>query len=46
MLVINRGKYFETDVRNNSCFTSDSEYGGVYFAPELEFSSKGKQISI
>ncbi|MCR5697336.1 MAG: hypothetical protein K6G73_10235 [Marinilabiliaceae bacterium] len=46
ILVINKGDYFETDIRNNSCFPSDNEDGGVYFPPDLEISSAKNSLTV
>lgn len=46
ILVINKGDYFETDIRNNSCFLSDNEDGNGYWPPEVDISSFRKRLRI
>lgn len=43
IIAFKNGDYYETVVHNHSCFSSENEDGGVYFAPELsvEINQKG-----
>jgi hypothetical protein len=46
ILVINRGDYFETDIRNYDCFPSENEDGGSSFPPELIIETNNKSLTI
>jgi len=47
ILVINKGRYFETDIRNDACFHT---YGifpyGSYYAPDESIEISGKSFSV
>jgi hypothetical protein len=45
IVLSNTGTHYELAVKNNSCFSSENEDGGVYYAPELDVSiEKGNLI--
>ncbi|WP_312767929.1 hypothetical protein [Epilithonimonas sp.] len=45
IVLFNKGTNYELAVKNNSCFSSENEEGGVYYAPELDVSiEKGNLI--
>ena len=49
MLVLNKGRYFETDIRNDACFNSDNYealYRGLYFPNQEEVKISGKTFSV
>jgi hypothetical protein len=35
IVLLNKGNYYELASKNYSCFSSENEDGGAYFAPEL-----------
>ncbi len=49
MLVLNKGRYFETDIRNDACFHSDnyeSLYDDTYLPVDEEVEISGKTFSV
>jgi len=43
VILFNKNNYYELAVKNGTCFSSENEDGGVYFAPELSIEiDKGK----
>lgn len=36
LILLNKGDGYELAVKNDNCFSSENEDGGVYFAPELD----------
>lgn len=36
LILLNKGKGYELGVKNDNCFSSENEDGGVYFAPDLD----------
>ncbi len=45
IVLFNKGNHYELALKNNSCFSSENEEGGVYYAPELFISiEKGNLI--
>ena len=49
MLVLNKGRYFETDIRNDACFHSDNYealYIGSYFPSSEDVEISGKTFSV
>ena len=43
IILFNKNDHYELAVKNYDCFSSENEYGGVYFAPELSVEiSEGK----
>lgn len=46
IVALNHGNTYELIVNNPSCFYSDNEYGGNYFAPELDLQVENQQLFI
>lgn len=46
ILLIKKGNAYEVAVQNLSCFASENEDGGVYFAPELSLSIKKNKLYV
>lgn len=46
IVLLNKGNYYELASKNYSCFSSENEDGGVYFAPELNVSIEKGNLHI
>lgn len=46
MLVMDKGTHFEATAYNDTCFASENEDGGVYFAPELHIEYWGGVLDV
>jgi hypothetical protein len=46
LIAFNKGGYYETALAKESCFSSENEDGGVYFAPELGIDIEKNNLKI
>lgn len=44
IVLLNKGSYYEVATKNYTCFSSENEDGGVYFAPELYVEIKNGKL--
>jgi hypothetical protein len=46
IVLLNKGGFYELATKNQDCFSSENEDGGVYFAPELDVEIKKGNLHI